>query len=95
MYKNIVTNPRSRAFSVLLLVTTVHGRALSLLSFYKILCHFKALLWLSIILLLPPPTSKAYPIAISLHDQCAIYARPPTPPCLCHTPYNIGDGNIV
>jgi len=27
----------------------------------------------------PPPTCKAYPIAILLHDHCAIYALPPTP----------------
>jgi len=63
-------------------------------SLHKILFHFKALLWESIVRLLFPPTCKAYPIAIRLHDHCAIYA-PPTPPFLCHTPYNIGDGNIV
>jgi len=40
---------------------------------------FKALLWESIILLLPPPTCKAYPIATLLHDHCAIYAPPSTP----------------
>jgi len=28
----------------------------------------------------PPPTCKAYPIAILLHDHCAIYAPPPTSP---------------
>ena len=27
-----------------------------------------------------PLTCKAYPIAILLHDHCAIYAPPPTPP---------------
>jgi len=27
----------------------------------------------------PPPTCKAYPIAILLHDHCAIYAPPPNP----------------
>jgi len=27
----------------------------------------------------PPPIYKAYPIAILLHDHCAIYAPPPTP----------------
>jgi len=27
----------------------------------------------------PPPTCKAYPIAILLHDHCAIYAPPLTP----------------
>ena len=41
--------------------------------------HFKALLWESIILLLPHPSCKAYPIAILLHDHCGIYAPPPTP----------------
>ena len=29
----------------------------------------------------PPPTCKAYPIALLLRDHCAIYARLPTPPC--------------
>jgi len=29
---------------------------------------------------IPPPTCKAYPIAILLHDHCALYAPPPTPP---------------
>ena len=41
-------------------------------SLYKILFHFKALLWESIIRLPPPPTCKAYPIALQLHDHCAI-----------------------
>jgi len=36
--------------------------------------------WESIILLLTPPTCKAYPTAILLHDHCAIHAPPPTPP---------------
>jgi len=27
----------------------------------------------------PPPSCKAYPTAILLHDHCAIYAPPPTP----------------
>ena len=38
------------------------------LRLYKILFHFKALLWESIILVLPPPTCKAYPTSILLHD---------------------------
>jgi len=29
----------------------------------------------------PPPTGKAYPIAIPLHDHCSIYAPPHRPPC--------------
>jgi len=51
------------------------------LSLYKIVFHFKALLWESSILELPSPICKAYPIALLLHAQCAIiYAPPPTPP---------------
>jgi len=38
-------------------------------SLHKILIYFKALVWESIILLLPPPTCNAYPIAILLHAQ--------------------------
>jgi len=49
-----------------------------LVSLYKILFRFKALLTESIILLLLPPTCEAYPIAILLHDHRAIYALPPT-----------------
>jgi len=50
------------------------------LSLYKILFHFKASLFESIILLCPPPTCNAYPIAVLLRDHCAIYPRLPTPP---------------
>ena len=49
------------------------------ISLYKILFHVAALVWESIILVLLPPTCKAYPIAILLHDFCAIYDPPPTP----------------
>jgi len=48
-------------------------------SLYKILFYFKALLWESIILLVPPSTCKAYPIAVLLHDHCATYASPTDP----------------
>ena len=64
-------------------------------SFYKILFHFKAVLFESTILLRPPPTCNAYPIAIRVHGHCAVYAPPTDPPTLCHTTYHIGDGNIV
>ena len=50
------------------------------LSPYKILFHFKALLWESIILSLPPSSCNAYPIAILLHGFCTIDAPQPTPP---------------
>jgi len=49
------------------------------ISLYEIWFHFKALLWESIILLLPPPTCNAYSIAIRVHNVCAIYDPPPTP----------------
>ena len=47
---------------------------------YKLLLHFKALLWESLIFLLPLPTCIVYHIAILLHDHCAIYDLPPSPP---------------
>jgi len=54
---------------------------LALVSLYKILFHSKALLWESTILYSPPPpTYKAYPIALLLRDHGAIYACLPTPP---------------
>jgi len=56
------------------------GRLKRRLNLYKILFHFKALLWESTVLLLPLPTYKAYAIAILLHDHCAINAHPRTPP---------------
>jgi len=66
------------------------GMYCSQLSLYKILFHFKVLLWESIILVLPPPTCNTYPIAILLYDFCTIYAPLTDPPFACHTPYNIG-----
>jgi len=42
-----------------------------------------------------PPTCKAYPIVILLHDHSAIYAPPPDPSFVCHTAYKIGNGNIM
>jgi len=70
-------------------------RLASTLSLYKILFRFKALLWEPIILVLPPPTCKAYPIAILLNGHCAICDLPPTPLvyAIHHTYY--GYGNIM
>jgi len=48
-----------------------------------------------IILLLTSPACKASPNAILLHVHCALYDTPPDPSFVCHTPYNIGNGNIV
>ena len=70
MGRFIVFNNRARV---------LHQGALWI-SLHKILLYFKALLWESVILVLPPPTCKAYPISILLHDHCAIYAPPRTPP---------------
>jgi len=50
------------------------------ISLYKILFHCKAFLRESIILLLPPRSFKAYPIAILVHAHCAIYTPTTDPP---------------
>jgi len=71
------------------------GMTVRWLRLYKILCRFKVLLWESILLLLPPTTYKAYQVAILLHAHFAIYAPLTEPAFVCHTPYTIGDGNIV
>jgi len=41
------------------------------------------------------PACIAHTAAILLHGYWAMYDPPPDPPCVCHTPYNIGNGNIV
>jgi len=51
-----------------------------LLSLYKIVLHFQAWLWESIILLFPTTNYKAHAIETLLHAHCAIYASPPTSP---------------
>jgi len=62
---------------------------------YKTLFYFEVFVHESIILSLPPPTCIARTIAIRLHVHCALHAAPPDPPFVCHTPYNIGDCNIL
>ena len=65
------------------------------LSLYKILFHFKALLWESIILLLPSPLLQSLPYCNTI-ARLSRNIRPPTdPPFVCHIPYNTDDGNIV
>jgi len=75
----------------------VFGRVYSVssLSLYNIVFHCKALVWESIIIVLPPPPVK--PTVLQYYcTNIAQYTPPPlTPPCVCHTPKNIGDGNIV
>jgi len=41
---------------------------------YKIVFQFKALFGSQSSFFCPPPTCKAYPIAIPLHAHCAVYA---------------------
>ena len=62
---------------------------------YKMFDCFGAFVHESIILLLLSPTCIAHTIAMLLRDYCVIYDSPPDPPFVCHTPYNIGNGNIV
>ena len=65
------------------------------LSPYKTLFHFKALLWESIILLLPPHHLQSLPYCNTI-ARLLRNIRPPTDLAfVCRTPYNIGDGNIV
>jgi len=54
------------------------------ISLYKMF-YCNALLWESIILLLRSLTCKAYPIAILMHDDCAIYAPHRPPPFMPYT----------
>jgi len=64
----------------------------SILAFTRYCFTSKLLVWESIILLLPPTHAKpCNTIARPMRN-----IRPPIdPPFLCHTPYNIGDGNLV
>jgi len=67
------------------------------LSLYKILFHIRALVWESIILVfvLPPPHLQSLPYCNTI-ARLLRNIRPPTdPPFVCHTPYNIGGGNVV
>ena len=62
---------------------------------YKIMSHGKALSWESIIFLLTPPTRK-HTLLQYYCTTIAQYTPPSTDPSFkCHTPYNIGDGDIV
>jgi len=68
------------------------------ISLYKILFHFKALLWESIIypssLYCPPPPAK--PTLLQSHcTAIAQHTLPHRPLLVCRTPYNSGDGNIL
>ena len=65
------------------------------LAFTKYCFTSKALLWESIILLLPP--LPATPILLQYYCMTFAQYAPPNrpPPLACHTPYTIGDGNIV
>ena len=57
------------------------------LSLYQTLFHFKALLWESVILVLPPSTCRAHTIALLVHDHRATY--PPHTDSPLYMPYTI------
>jgi len=66
------------------------------ISLYKRLFYFKALLWETIILILPPPHLQSLPYCNSIARPLRNLRPPHTElPIICHTPYTIGDGNIV
>jgi len=58
---------------------------------YKIFVYVEAVMHKSLILVLPFPTGIAHNSAIILHVYCATYDPPRPAPCVCHTPYNIGN----
>ena len=64
-------------------------------SLYKRFVYFEALVQDSTILSFPAPTCIAHRGAILLHDDWAVYDSPSDLPCVCHTPYNIGNNNIL
>jgi len=66
-----------------------------LVGLYYILFYFENCWHESIILVFPPPSCIVLTNPILLHVYCAIYEAPPDHPFVCHTPYNIGNGNIV
>jgi len=78
--------------SVAVALRSIQGVGFSL---YKIVFHFKALVWESTSCVVPLPIGKAYPIAILLQAHGAIYAPHTDPPVVRHTPNNMGDSNIV
>ena len=94
------TRPPVPSSSVLLVCLSLRevpmiSRAVSVFGLYRIVFYFEAFVHESIILVLPPPTCTARTIAIRLHVYSAVCDAPPPPTCVCHTPYNIGYGNIV
>ena len=56
---------------------------------------FESVVHKSIILVFPPTICIARTIAMALRVYRAIYDPPHDPPFVCHTPYSIGNGNIV
>ena len=66
------------------------------LSPYKILFHFKALLWRANHPFIAPPHLQSLPYCNTIARPFRNMRAPPPPPLLySHTPYNIDDGNIV
>ena len=73
---------------------SAHRPALWVLGLYKIFVHAKDFLQQSIILSFPPP----HVLLTRLQYYCTSNAQnttPSRPPCVCHAPYNICNGNIV
>ena len=87
------------------------GRGVALaLGLYNLFFHFFGFCKNQSSIFIPPPICSTHTTAILLRDLCAIYDLPPTlplyaihhtilpppdPPVICHTPYNIGNDNVV
>jgi len=61
----------------------------------KIFVYFETVVHESPILSFPPPTCIAYPGTIPLHAHWTVYNSPSHLPCVCYTPYNVDNNNIV
>jgi len=66
-----------------------------LISLYIILFRFKALVVGVNHPLIAPPHLQSLPYCMTIARLLCNVRPPSAPPCVCHTPYNIADGNIV
>jgi len=76
-------------------INTCAESRISRFGLYKIFYVCEAFLHATTILSFAAQTYIAQPDALLLCDYWAVYNPPSGPPCVCNTPYHIGDNNIV